>query len=86
MEQQIDLIKAYYQIPVVEDDICKTAITIPFGLFEFNKMAFGLRNGAQTFQRFTGEVIRGLLFIFASVNDLLIASKNKSEHSSQNLN
>lgn len=44
----IDCAKAFTQIPVAPDYIPKTAITTPFGLFEFVFMTFGLRNAAQT--------------------------------------
>lgn len=62
------------------DDIEKTAITTPFGLFEYKYMTFGLRNAAQTFQRHMNEVLNGLDFVFIYIDDILIASKNQEEH------
>ncbi len=41
---KLDLRKGYYQIPVQEGDIHKTAVITPFGLWEFLRMPFGLRN------------------------------------------
>jgi hypothetical protein len=65
---------------VAPEDVHKTAVTTPFGLFEFLRMPFGLRNAAQTFQRFIDEVLRGLDFCYRYIDDLLIASSSLEEH------
>ncbi len=75
---KLDLIKGYFQVPMAAGDVPKTAIITPFGLFEFLKMPFGLRNAAQTFQRMMDRIFAGLPFCFIYLDDILIANINIS--------
>ncbi len=65
---------------MAEEDIAKTAVTTPFGLFEFLKMPFGLRNAGQTFQRFIDSILRDLDFVFVNIDDVLVASETSADH------
>ena len=65
---------------MAEEDIQKTAITTPFGLYEFLVMPFGLRNATQMFQRYVDSIFRDLEFVFCYVDDILILSTSHEQH------
>lgn len=52
----MDLASGYNQVPVAEANRFKTAFCTPFGLFEWNRMPFGLCNAPSTFQRLMQRV------------------------------
>jgi hypothetical protein len=77
---KLDLRKGYLQVPVAAADIPKTAIITPFGLFEFLRMPFSLRNAGMTFQRLMDSLLGRLPFAFVYLDDILVASPSAAEH------
>ena len=61
-------------------DIAKTAIVTLFGPFEYTRMPFGLKNAAQTFQRFMDNTFRDMSFAYVYLDDILVASSSPTQH------
>ena len=77
---KIDLMKGYHQIPVADDDIRKTAVITPFGLFIFPRTPFGLKNAGQDFQRLMDEILGDLPRVYVYIDDILVASEDPVQH------
>ena len=58
----------------------KTTIITPFGLYEFLRMPFRLKDAAQTFQQLMDMVCLGLDFVFVYLDDILIFSRSPEQH------
>nr|XP_046271732.1 uncharacterized protein LOC124073503 [Scatophagus argus] len=78
----IDLASGYNQVPVSEKDRPKTAFCTPFGLFEFNRMPFGLCNAPSTFQRLMqrmfGDQQGQSLLLY--LDDIVVYSSSVEQH------
>lgn len=76
----VDIVRAYFNIPIYIPDRPKTALSSCVGLFEYNRMPLGLRNAPATFQRFMQSILGDLPFIFIYLDDILVASDTLDEH------
>ena len=56
----LDLCQGYFQIPIREQDKCKTAFSSRRGHFHYNVMTMGLTNAGATFERLMETILKGL--------------------------
>lgn len=78
----LDMASGYWQIPIREQDKCKSAFITKRGLFEHNRMAFGLCNAPATFQRAMQLVFDGLMWdtVLAYIDDVIVLGSNFENH------
>ncbi|CAF1310430.1 unnamed protein product [Adineta ricciae] len=79
---KLDLRSGYFQIPIHESDIPKTAIITQDGLYEFTVLAQGLMNAPPTFQRVMNELLANGRwdYVVVYLDDILVFSKTIEEH------
>ena len=79
----LDLDSGYWQIPMDDASIHKTAFTCKFGTFEFVVMPFGLTNAPATFQRTMDQVLDKFIRdgrVCVYLDDICIKSKKQEDH------
>ena len=79
---KIDLRTGFYQIPMEEKDIFKTAFLTRYGLYEWVVLPMGLTNSPATFMRLMNQSFRDFLdkFVLAFLDDILIYSQTIEDH------
>ncbi|CAF0977305.1 unnamed protein product [Brachionus calyciflorus] len=75
-----DLRKGHFQIPLDEQSRHKTGFVVPFGIYEFKRVPFGLCNAPSFFSRFMFNILGHLDFVQVYLDDIIIFSQNGEEH------
>jgi hypothetical protein len=77
----LDAYSDYHQISLVVDDEEKTIFITPFGIFCYTKMAFGLKNGRATYQKYVHIVLKGQIGwnVEAYIDDIVVKSEKRGD-------
>ena len=80
-----DLTSGYFQIPLKEEDIPKSAFVCKYGHFEMTRMPFGLKNAASTFQRTMEMALQGMQWTtcLIYIDGIIVYERNFDEHLSR---
>ncbi len=76
----IDIKKAFNQIKIAEKDKYKTGFITPFGIFQYNRLPFGLRNAPAFFSHTMQSIFGHLDFVEIYIDDLIIFSETVEKH------
>lgn len=68
----LDLARGYWQVPVAQNSWHLAAFTMPFGLYQFQVMPFGLSGAPATFQCMMDQLLVGVEEFTATYLDVLI--------------
>jgi len=77
-----DIPDGFHNISIFKPDRCKTAFNTPWGLWQYKRMPFGLKNSPASFQRVMDEVLGQYKwkFVLAFVDDLIVFLDTLEEH------
>ena len=79
----LDQKSAFWSIAMHNEDKEKTAFgTRKFGLLQFKRMPFGLKNATATYSRAVAHVLRGLIWqsCVAYVDDTIVMGEDHEDH------
>ena len=78
----IDIVTAFWQVPLSAASREYTAFSTPDGLYEYLRMPMGLATASGVFSKFIDEVFRGLKWhcVLTYIDDVLICTPTFEKH------
>ena len=77
---KIDLRQAYHQIEMEEDSKKYLTINTHMGLFQYNRLVFGITSAPAIWQRTIDQVLEGTSGTSCILDDMIITGENDDEH------
>ena len=77
---KLDMSNAYLQLPLAEESKKYVTINTHRGLFQFNRLPYGVASAPAIFQRTMETLLRGLKGVAVYIDDILVTGATIEEH------
>ena len=77
---KLDLSHAYQQIWLHEDSKKFTTISTQQGLFQYERLPFGMKTAPALFQRTMETLLRDLPYVFVYIDNILVTGTDERNH------
>lgn len=76
---KLDISEAYFSLPVDEETQKLLVINTPFGLYSFQRLAFGINSGPMIYQEKMEIILQGIEGVACLMDDIIV-SGNEEQH------
>ena len=78
----MDLNQAFHQIPLSEESKRLTAFAVPFNLYQFTRVPFGISQGSSVCSRLLEKIFHDIKFkfVYHYLDDIVIYSESMDQH------
>ena len=77
---KIDLRQAYHQIELEEESRKYLTINTSMGLFQYNRLVFGITSAPAIWQRTMDQILEGTSGISCTLDDMIVTGESDAEH------